>query len=168
MCALKDSSDHLKTSSINNAYLRSWVDLVCEDPVNFRLLFEQQLSWLRPRIEGLFEWCNWMTPCTIGRCPRYDTLFYVAIVDCSNDIHHFNFDDDSWHTIDYLMNLYEDGPIVMSPSELYEIALIATFPKVSLLKQIAVNHEAHVDIDRWIPSVAMYKDGSIVFLPGKL
>ena len=141
---------------------------VRDNPVNFIELFKSEPS-LRPQVESLFEWANWMTPTSVGLTPRYDTIFYLCVIEPwpTNSITSPLASTIKWNHLEEILDGYNSKMFLISPSQLYELARIGSHPWIQWLKLFAEHRELQ-GIQRWIPSIALYKDGTISYLPGKI
>ncbi|KAI2795721.1 Nucleoside diphosphate-linked moiety X motif 19, mitochondrial [Blomia tropicalis] len=140
------------------------------DQSNFIKIFEIE-SILRPKIESLFEWSNWLTPSTIGRSPRYDTLFYLCVIDELEDklieIEIVQKGDRQvyWNTLEKLLDGFHQQMFCISPSHLYELTRLTSHPWFKTLKLFAKQRQS-CGVERWQPSISLYSNGTISFLPG--
>ena len=187
MCTTKNGS---KSEPWN---LQKWQRQIEKDPSQFIKLFQMEPN-LRPSIECLFEWWNWLTPTSVGRSPRYDTLFYFCTIDSWDDLLKVDMTIIAsnqlspsistgggstnmaesiinknkrieWVGLDALFHCYEQRLFLISPCQLYELIRLASHPTIQSVKQFAIKRE-HQGIEQWIPSISIYKNGTISFLPG--
>ncbi len=167
------------TTTSSSAIVDRWRSTVAEDPSAFLRLFQQeQQPFLRPRLSEsdnlLFEWWNWLTPTTVGRSPRYDTLFYLVVLEeenssqCTATTKTLFSNPIAWNSPDDLFSLYSRHSFLLSPTQLYELLRVSSHPWADWLRSFARQREERHGIQRWIPLVALYSDGTISYLPGTL
>lgn len=69
---------HSGTHVIKDAdELESWQHRVKQNPAEFLTLCKEYV--VRPDLNALVEWSNWLTPNSFG-AKRFDTMFYMAVL----------------------------------------------------------------------------------------
>ena len=143
-------------------------------PEEFLSLFKE-LQEYSLRLSAINEWWNWISPTTVGKIPRYDTLFYFCAIDMEYSYHGEHEIqnilaaeiEQNWIFLDrFLAQYHSPKPsFVVLPSQLYELMRLASHKEYSELKKFASDRELF-GIEQWIPSVSIYSDGCVSTLPG--
>ena len=115
---------------------------------------------LRPDLFALKEWWNWLTPSSVGRNTRLDTIYYICFVDNSvvSECQH-------WSSPKELIDNKPIDGYFLSPPQIYEFSRLLHFNRFQDVITFAEERQQY-GIDRWMPVLSLYCDGSIAALPG--
>lgn len=180
-CLFTELGILLHTSSeqaepISKESLLEWQLSVTENPFNFIEIF--RIGNRRPLVESLVEWWNWLTPTTVGRSPRYDSLFFLCVVDpwpVESSLDSVTKGSSpstvvessiKWNYLEEIFGSYNSRLYLISPPQLYELARLSSHPWIEWLRQFAEQRQTQHQIQRWIPSISIYNNGTISYLPG--
>ncbi|UXI21860.1 hunchback TypA protein [Sarcoptes scabiei] len=115
-------------------------------------------SFLNPNV---YEWSNWLTPTTVGKYPKFNTLYYLIILDTEDLMN-----DESglrskgiWTSFDQISN-------PTPPNDFYELTKLSRFLTIANLREYIENEYRQTAIEKVLPSIEHFNDGSIAFLPG--
>ena len=148
-------------SRVNPDVLCEWRERVGRSPDQFHALCQRYD--LKPDLWSLKEWWNWLTPVTIGRTNRFDTIYYLCVLQNRHSLttgatHHWS------APVALLTDRYTNG-YTLSPPQVYELCRLLNYTSVKDLEVFAAQRERE-GCHRWLPSLAMYTDGAISTLPG--
>lgn len=143
--------------------LEWWKKIQTNGPKFFREMFTKTPE-LKLNFKQLFEWRNWLTPTTVGKSARYDTMFYVLIL--KDDVYqHFSING-YWTKLDLFNHNFNT---ILPPNDFYELKYLSKFYRLTELEFYFKSEKyQNISIERWLPSVQIFKNGSITFLPGNL
>ncbi|XP_054157475.1 acyl-coenzyme A diphosphatase NUDT19-like [Oppia nitens] len=116
---------------------------------------------LLPDLWSLNEWWNWLTPSSVGRSPRFDTMYYL----CALDSQQPSMSGQLWSSPVTLLNNRHNGHYILSPIHVYELSRLLNFETIVGLKEFARKRQIE-GVQRWQPILTMYTDGAIATLPG--
>lgn len=145
--------------------LEWWKKIQTDGPKFFLEMFVK-IPDLKLNFNGrqLFEWRNWLTPTTVGKSPRYDTMFYILILD-DKECQHFAING-YWTKLDLFKCNFNNT--ILPPNDFYELKCLSKFHRLTELKFYLKSEKyQNMSIERWLPFVQIFKNGSITFLPGK-
>jgi nucleoside diphosphate-linked moiety X motif protein 19 len=145
-----------KTISLDEVVV--WREKVSKDPnefVEFCDRFE-----LNPDLWSLYEWWNWLTPSSVGRNPRFDSIFYICTINGQPTS-----ESNNWCSPRKLLDGHIMQKYLLSPPQVYELSRLLNFFTIEELSEFSAKRQ-ELGIERWIPMIAMYSDGAISTLPG--
>ncbi|CAG2104825.1 unnamed protein product, partial [Medioppia subpectinata] len=153
--------------------MSEWRERVCQRPDQFVDMCSRYE--LKPRLWSLHEWWNWLTPTSVGRSPRFDTMYYLCAVDTPAPIttptiaadHHQHWSAPAALLANRYSTAAPDGRdgYTLSPPQIYELSRLVNFAAVKEVEEFARLRQREGS-QRWLPSLAMYTDGAISTLPG--
>ncbi|XP_053211358.1 acyl-coenzyme A diphosphatase NUDT19-like [Panonychus citri] len=173
ICAIRETFEETgvliasnSTESINldSELLEKWRPKVRESSENFiQFCYEMKIA---PNIWDLYEWWNWLTPNALGH-RRFDTMFYIY---CTTIRPKANSDqkevsDIEWYTPNELLELHMQKKAFLAPPQVYELSRLSNFTDYQELMKFSSDREPN-GVERWIPLMNGYQDGSTLFLPG--
>ena len=135
-----------------------WRQSVIQSSDNFFEMCDQ-LN-LKPDLCSLKEWWNWLTPSSVGRSPRFDTIYYIC---CVNNV--IVNESEHWSTPQQLFERKRSDDYLLAPSQVYEFSRVMNFSDVYEVEAFATERQKH-GIHRWIPVLSLYSNGAISVLPG--
>jgi len=148
----------LTSKNISLDEISVWREKVTKNPNQFIELCDR--FELNPNLWSLKEWWNWLTPSSVGRNPRYDTIFYISVIgDRGTEGSH------NWCSPRKLLDGYLMQKYLLSPPQVYELSRLLNFNSIEEISEFSDTRQKF-GIDRWIPIVSMYSDGAISTLPG--
>ncbi|XP_015791533.1 nucleoside diphosphate-linked moiety X motif 19-like [Tetranychus urticae] len=156
-----NSSNSIQLDAISVENWRSKVRENANDFIQFCL--EMKIA---PNIWDLYEWSNWLTPNALGH-RRFDTMFYIY---CTSNKPETDSDQKEvatieWYTPNELLDLQKQQKAFLAPPQVYELSRLSNFKEFHELKDFVFKRESD-GVERWIPLIKGYADGSVFFLPG--
>ncbi|XP_021948770.1 nucleoside diphosphate-linked moiety X motif 19 isoform X2 [Folsomia candida] len=143
--------------------LEEWQRRVRQDPMEFLTLCKELL--IRPDLNALVEWSNWLTPNSFGY-KRFDTIFYMVAV--SQTLPFLNDEYEvatvRWTSADKVLQGANDGKARLIPPQIYELTRLrnTSVQRIQQLMRMRLN----MGIERWCPCYIKVNDGIISVFPG--
>lgn len=116
-------------------------------------------SFLNPNV---YEWSNWLTPTTVGKYPKFNTLYYLIILDTEDLMN-----DESGLRSKGIWTSFDQISDPIPPNDFYELTKLSRFLTIANLREYIENEYRQTAIEKVLPSIEHFNDGSIAFLPGK-
>lgn len=148
-----------------------WRNRVHDNPSEFLQLC-LQLN-LCPNIWALHEWSDWLTPLHLKTKSRFDTIFYIAVIESENDTETLPTSDGDAEVsetefkapMEALLQ-HVEKEIWLAPPQFYELSRLATFSSISKLQKFAQHRSSSYGIETWFPVMASCNDGIVALYPG--
>ncbi|XP_032778840.1 nucleoside diphosphate-linked moiety X motif 19 [Daphnia magna] len=161
----KPAQIHGQSNSILKADdLIEWQKRIHHNPEEFLILCKKY--FLLPDLWSLYEWSNWLTPTNMGP-KRYDTMFYVCVIDNIPDVRIDGKEITQvlWTDPYNAILKHVQGHIWLAPPQLYELCRFAQIDTVEDLK-IFCKSRQQKGIERWLPIRSQSEEGYTTILPG--
>ncbi|XP_054165331.1 acyl-coenzyme A diphosphatase NUDT19-like isoform X2 [Oppia nitens] len=147
-----------------NVDLTEWREKVAKNPDAFLDLCLQ--TGLCPDLWSLYEWCNWLTPISVGH-RRFDAIFYICCLENEPKVVLDNSEVISlkWCTPIEMLEEHRQEKVFLAPPQVYELSRIYNLPNFKAVQEFAHKRQ-RLGIERWLPVISTYSDGAISVLPG--
>jgi len=190
ICAIRETFEEIgillvrdgngsKKHPLSAEELSTWRRFVHKNAQNFRDLCQE--IQMVPDVWSLYEWSNWLTPIKLNvqnpknpdpkrNTRRFDTLFYVAMLDQIPGSETYSEDDAEVVKAQWLdpfsaMNLHYKASAWMAPPQIYEQARLIRFSNFDAIRRFAASRQ-EFSLTRWLPVAVHTADGIASVLPG--
>lgn len=148
-----------------------WRNRVHDNPAEFLQLC-LQLN-LCPNIWALHEWSDWLTPLHLKTKSRFDTIFYIAVMESDQGTETTPTSDGGAEvsTTEFkapleALHQHCEKEIWLAPPQFLELSRLATFTSIAQLQKFAQHRALHHGIETWFPVMATCNDGFVALYPG--
>ncbi|XP_052817092.1 acyl-coenzyme A diphosphatase NUDT19-like [Mya arenaria] len=156
-----------KSSILSDSILKPWREKVDEDASQF-IIMCKTLD-IVPDVWSLFEWSNWLTPLLPGKGRRYDTAFFLCVVDYIPEAIHCNKETTEleWSSASQFLLKHQDqsNSLKLAPPQIVELGRILHFTDVEKLKAFSWDRSA-VRVQQYFPVICRCDDAVLFLYPG--
>ncbi|UJR28106.1 hypothetical protein I4U23_009361 [Adineta vaga] len=162
------SSQYSTVAQLSNNMITEWREKIRHDASQFLIMCKA--LQVTPDVHSLYEWTQYLAA-SIAKV-RFDTIFYTAALSNPYSCSITHDDEETvsaeWLEPDTAMNRYHQGSVNLLPPQIFELARLANFRKLSDLIEFLIQRDNNADYctERLLGVCYKLPEATLLVMPG--